>query len=928
MALIEGTEGNDTLFGTSEKDYIEGFAGDDLIWGNEGDDTIYGDNGNDYLDGGDGNDLIKGGDGDDTIEGHDGNDDIDGDDGNDYINGGADDDSITGGNGNDTILGGDGNDIIYGDDGDDDIGGGAGDDTIFGGAGIDIIYGGAGGDYIDGGESPDSIEGGEGNDTIYGGAGNDDIHGNEGNDHIWGGTGNDHIWGEEGDDYIDGGDGNDYIDGGTGDDSITGGNGNDTIIGGAGDDTITGGTGHNRIEYIKGDGHDTIILTKNENLDIYLSEFDKTDNITYKRSENNLVISVNEEEIITIKDFVIKDITGKYGSVNLYKNKILITDLKELNIFTYNNNSFTVENKNYDGNLKDEKITAVSLNKKKIENFEGAYINAYDGNDTITGSKYNDIILGGEGNDIIKAGSGDDILNGGSGDDKLYGEKGNNIYVFDNHSQGNDTIYTTGKGKTIIDFSDTDLIFSENSVNNALEKYSYTKSKNDLIINYATNEEENGKSSITISNYFKSKNEFLLVDKNHDLENALNLKDFTIFIEGTESKQNKLTGSQYNDYILGGSFNDVLKGGNGNDTICGKAGDDKIYGGNGDDSILGGSGNDKIYSENGDDIIIGGQGDDTITGGKGHNIIEYAKGDGFDTINLTKNENLDIKLTGFENQKNLTYKIVKNDFVIGYLEDGIETEILKLKNFAKKDVTTANGSVRLYLDGTMINDLRKNNNIIYTDFTAKKNSCTGTWLSEIFDATSLNFDFSKNNKGAKINAGDGNDVIYGSRYNDTLNGGNGNDEIYTGGGKNTVNGGNGSDTYYIFEDTGENTTIKDTGKGKADVDTVVINGFKEKCDIWFNIDKKGKITKTFNVTDTNNNSATLTGIEKIVANGGTADDTSDDFYFDYTSEKLKNDVVSWLNENGYANVNSVMSKGLEQDQNALLAIFEEGWTQA
>lgn len=112
------------------------------------------------------------------------------------------------------------------------------------------------------------------------------------------------------------------------------------------------------------------------------------------------------------------------------------------------------------------------------------------------------------------------------------------------------------------------------------------------------------------------------------------------------------------------------------------------------------------------------------------------------------------------------------------------------------------------------------------------------------------------------------------------------------------------------------------------MDTVVINGFKEKCDIWFNIDKKGKITKTFNVTDTNNNSATLTGIEKIIANGRTADDTSDDFYFDYTSEKLKNDVVSWLNENGYANVNSVMNKGLEEDQNALLAIFEEGWTQA
>ncbi|WDP90361.1 MAG: VWA domain-containing protein [Desulfobacter sp.] len=72
--------------------------------------------GNDIIDGGDGNDTIYGQEGIDIIDGGAGDDTINGGSGNDIINGGAGDDTINGGTGNDTIDGGEGFDTLLVDD--------------------------------------------------------------------------------------------------------------------------------------------------------------------------------------------------------------------------------------------------------------------------------------------------------------------------------------------------------------------------------------------------------------------------------------------------------------------------------------------------------------------------------------------------------------------------------------------------------------------------------------------------------------------------------------------------------------------------------------------------------------------------------------------------------------------------------------------
>ena len=65
--LIEGGPGDDTLNGTKGEDAIFGYGGDDTISGRNGDDTLYGGDGNDTLNGQGGSDALFGGAGDDIL---------------------------------------------------------------------------------------------------------------------------------------------------------------------------------------------------------------------------------------------------------------------------------------------------------------------------------------------------------------------------------------------------------------------------------------------------------------------------------------------------------------------------------------------------------------------------------------------------------------------------------------------------------------------------------------------------------------------------------------------------------------------------------------------------------------------------------------------------------------------------------------------
>ncbi|WP_082024820.1 DUF4214 domain-containing protein [Mameliella alba] len=265
---VDGSAGNDSLYGHVEQDILFGLGGNDelngsegndILFGGDGVDTLYGDEGHDILIGGAGSDQLRGGTGIDVAQYTDapsgltidlantalntgyaagdsyfGIEEIRGSAYSDSLSGDMTDDTLHGDAGADTLDGRDGNDSLTGGAGNDVLTGGAGADTLDGGDGLDFaLYyaadsafvadlqisanntGSAAGDvYISvenltGGNGDDTLRGDTGSNLIQGRGGHDQIHGRSGNDSLDGGTGDDVLWGGAGADTLNGGDGTD-----------------------------------------------------------------------------------------------------------------------------------------------------------------------------------------------------------------------------------------------------------------------------------------------------------------------------------------------------------------------------------------------------------------------------------------------------------------------------------------------------------------------------------------------------------------------------------------------------------------------------------------------------------------------------------------------------------------------------------------------
>jgi Ca2+-binding RTX toxin-like protein len=116
------------------------------------------------IDGTDGDDTIIGSDGDDTIDAHGGNDNVCGAAGDDSLAAGDGDDAVRGDTGDDDIDGGPGVDTLVGDGGNDTVAGGPGRDNLYGGSGDDVLIG------TDDESERDRLKAGEGFDVcLFGG---------------------------------------------------------------------------------------------------------------------------------------------------------------------------------------------------------------------------------------------------------------------------------------------------------------------------------------------------------------------------------------------------------------------------------------------------------------------------------------------------------------------------------------------------------------------------------------------------------------------------------------------------------------------------------------------------------------------------------------------------------------------------------------
>ncbi|MDZ7950038.1 calcium-binding protein [Nostoc sp. DedQUE09] len=623
--VINGQGGNDIIEGLSGNDILRGGAGNNTLNGGVGDDTLYADSpsSNNLFNGGDSNDFL-------SISGSYkyysyAPDYDDRSLGNNTLNGGVGDDTLnaSGSLGDNLLDGGDGNDSlsISGSGSSEQysasISGSEGDNTLNGGAGDDIL----------------SATGSSGDNLLLGGDGNDflDISGyfyqysdsyfssrSSGKNLLSGSDGNDTL-------TASGATGNNTLNGGNGDDSLTGGNGNDSLTGGGGKDKFvykglsnyTINTGTHTIADFTGVGEginptaaviaevDTLIFQDNSGF--------TAQNLLLTQNGTSLSISFqgNGDTRFILENFALSNLD------NLSKSNGATVDLGSILFFgqTTITDSFDVFDANSTQSTVFKKNTVTFLND--LDNNVSGFDNS---NDVINGQGGDDIIEGLSGNDILRGGDGNNTLNGDDGNDTLNGDDGNNTL---NGGNGDDSLNFPSLSTLVTQTVD-------GGTGNDSLSFSYSSA------------------TTGITSTFNPTNNTVVISSTPD----------TTVFSYKNIEQLNITGTDYDDYLLGSNGNDTLRSGNGNDTIDGGAGEDilDISFSTGNHLLNGGNGNDSlqalsyIYDElgnyvggsiSGDNTLNGGVGNDTldIYGSAGDNLLDGGDGNDFLSAINTSGEN-------------------------------------------------------------------------------------------------------------------------------------------------------------------------------------------------------------------------------------------------------------------------------------------------
>ncbi|NJC39794.1 Ca2+-binding RTX toxin-like protein [Brevundimonas alba] len=637
-----GSRFGDSLSGTNVANRIDGAAGNDELWGYGGDDILIGGDGVDQFDGGDGWDMaviggtvavtvdmnaardssgwvtwsgerfrsieaVVGGSGADRFTGSTGDDYLDGASGANIISGGAGNDRLFG---QGTLNGGDGADVIkgsltasgvmHGDAGDDLI---SGQGSLFGDAGNDTIDGATGADVLDGGDGADILRGGAGDDSLNGGAGIDRLEGGDGRDTVIfgasatavavdlaagtargadgladilvsienasGGAGNDTLSGSAEANTLNGGAGNDALTGLGGSDILQGSVGDDGLDGGAGDDTLTGGAGADTLN--GGDGMDTA---------------------TFNGLRSGYVISTSAG---------VTTVSGPDG----------VDTLRGVERLQFSDGFFTPE---------------------------GAPFPT-----TVNGTAGADVLVGTTGVNNITAGAGDDTITGLQGNDTIDGGAGIDTAVFAGLRSAY-TVSTVGATTTVsgpdgvdtlttverLRFDDMTLVVGAGGgqylggTNAAetlagagfadeIEGFGGSDTLNggdgdDVLRGGAGVDVLNGGAGIDTADYSTAAG---AVNAQLNANRSTNDGDGgTDTFTGVEN----LTGSAFNDTLIGDGGANVLRGGLGSDTLLGLAGNDVLWGGSGAlNALQGGLGDDTYVLEAADSVFeAAGEGTDTV----------------------------------------------------------------------------------------------------------------------------------------------------------------------------------------------------------------------------------------------------------------------------------------------------------------------------
>ena len=517
-------------------------------------------------------------------------------------------------------------------------------------------------------------------------------------------------------DTLLGGDGNDTLRAGGGDDVLNGGANDDTLNGGAGNDTYVFGLTDGADTITESSGTDGIVIQSNG---AALASLDFSDSNAATTNAGNLVMAFNGQQITVNNQFagggnVVETLTfgggGTFAGYQLGTGAYtLITDDISPRSAASGNN--------------------IIVGSSAVETLTGG-----TGNDLLFGSGANDTLTGGDGNDLLVGGAGTDAMSGGTGDDTYVVDTAESVTEL--AGEGTDTVassvtYTLGANveNLIITSSSNGVNGTGNTLDNVITSGAGNNTLNggagNDTVSYST-----ATAGVTVS---------LASGSNQNTGGAGN---------DTLSNFENLTGSAFNDTLIGDGNANVLTGGASNDTLNGGAGNDTYVFGltDGADTITESSGTDGIVIQS--------------------NGAALASLDFSDSNAATTNAgNLVMAFNG----QQIT---VNNQFAGG----GNVVETLTFGGggtFAGYQLGT--GAYTLITDDISPRSAASGNNII-----------VGSSAVET------------------LTGGTGNDLLFGSGANDTLTGGDGNDLLVGGAGTDAMSGGTGDDTYVV--DTAESVT--------------------------------------------------------------------------------------------------------------------------
>lgn len=752
--FIEGTEGDDDLFGDDGNDTINALGGNDHVEGGDGNDIINGGFGNDQLFGGVGDDIIEAGGDWDNSYGEEGNDTITDSSGGGWLVGGPGNDTLTGSSNDwNELFGDEGDDVLIDPDGSGFLHGGPGNDSIDGQAvyrddpgGIFFNLSGSHGDggswdaFGDGSvlvASRTAIDGWGDTDILEAGVrqmlgsnfddfirGSDDI--SESFEDL---AGNDVFFGLSGDDSINVGSGNDYLDAGDNWDNLNfWNNGSDT----AGDHLqgVVVNLSDQDFEYEPG-----VFAFANELIDPWgytdqVFNFEAVngtefgDVIVGTDDHNWLQGNGGDDRIFGGDDFG-DNLIGGEGSDYL-DGQGGDGDNAWYNNWLYDENGQQIlDAPGIIANLNTGSVQDQYGGTDTLVSIEGIEGSPYD--DHITGDANHNWLPGNDGDDQVFGGDGDDDIQGRNGSDELYGEAGNDHLV----GQEGDDLLDGGAGRDRISY----------------EPWTGTTSGINVDLN-------------------------AIVDAGGYTNVVVTPDGFggTDYLRGIED----ISGTDHADTIIGDATNNSFQGWAGADTLIGGAGDDSLEGRDENDIIDGGAGFDNID---------GGENDDMLTGGTEGDVFRFSRytDEGNPTsfgVDIITDFNLLEDTLDFNNVPEFSSR---NAIASYASEDGNGDLVLSfITNDYGVDETNS-----ITLQGLTLADL-PNLNI---------------WVSPILGSDSGEVinggpdgEFIQALAGDDtVNAGDGDDQIEGGAGNDTLNGDLGNDWFNGGSGNDIIDGGDGHD---------------------------------------------------------------------------------------------------------------------------------------